>query len=106
MGAFRNTNAGLITASDVVITDRSGTITSGGTAQVLAAAAKGRTAFQIQNTSTGDLWISEVGTAAATQPSIWVPPGAFYTSPSNGAPTSAISIFGATTGQSFSAREW
>lgn len=87
-------------------TDRSGTVTSGGTQQTLMALNASRRGFEVQNQSTGDLWISELGNAAATQPSIWLPPGAYYVPPDAGVPTAAISIFGATTGQAFAAREW
>jgi anti-sigma factor ChrR (cupin superfamily) len=60
-----------------------------------------------QNNSTGDIWLSTVGTAAATQPSLWLPPGAYveYLT-TQMTPNAAVSIFGATTGQSFTAREW
>lgn len=88
------------------LTDKSGTITSGGAAQTLMASNASRRGFMIQNQSTGDLWISSLGTAAATQPSLWLPAGTYYEPPSGGVPTAAISIFGATTGQAFAAREW
>jgi len=87
-------------------TDKSGTGTSGGVAQTLAASNASRTGLWVQNQSTGDLWISSVGTAAATQPSLWLPAGAYYEFPETGVPTTAVSIFGATTGQAFAAREW
>ena len=92
--------------NDPTLTDRSGTVASGGTAQILAVINVGRIGFWVQNQSTGDLWISSVGTAAATQPSMWLPAGSYYEYPSTGIPTTAISIFGATTGQAFAAREW
>lgn len=94
------------TGNPVTYTDKSGTITSGGAAQTLMAANTSRKGFFIQNQSAGDLWISSVGTAAATQPSLWLPPGAYYEPPVTGVPTAAISIFGATAGQAFAAREW
>lgn len=87
-------------------TDKSGTVTSGGTAQVLAAANNYRRGFWIQNQSTGDLWINPTGTAAAAQPSLWLPSGSYWEAPQDGVPAGAISIFGATTGQAFAAREW
>lgn len=85
--------------------NRSGTITTGGTAQALAPAWRGRNGCLLQNLSTADLWVSEVGTAAATQPSIKVAAGAQYLCmvPASG---QALSVFGATTGQAFAAREW
>lgn len=99
-----NVVAGGISA--VTYTNRSSTVTSGGAAQVLMAANTARKGFLLQNLSTGDLWISSLGTAAASQPSLLIPAGAYYEAPASGVPTQAISIFGATTGQAFSAREW
>lgn len=85
-------------------TNRSGTITAGGTAQVLAVANLNRKGLWIQNVSDTDMWISELGTAAANQPSIKIPAGAMYEFPV--AVATDISIFCATTGKAFSAREW
>jgi hypothetical protein len=92
-------------AQAVDYANRSGTITAGGAAQALAPAWPARKGCLVQNLSTGDLWISEVGTAAAASPSIKVPAGSQYIcmSPASG---QALSIFGATTAQSFAAREW
>lgn len=87
-------------------TDRSGTIGTGGAAQTLMAFNQSRGGFWIQNQSTGDLWVSTVGTAAATQPSMRLPSGSFYESPAHSTTPQAVSIFGATTGQAFAAREW
>jgi len=87
-------------------TDRSGTITSGGVAQTLMAANTQRRGCVLQNQSTGDLWINAGGTAAATQPSVKVPPGAKYRCDPTGVQTSLHSIFGATTSQAFMAQEW
>lgn len=85
--------------------ERSGTITAGGTAQTLAAANTARRFYRVMNLSTGDLWINDKGTAAVpNQPSFKLVAGAMY-EVSSCAPTSAISIFGATTGQAFSAAE-
>ena len=88
------------------LADRSGTIALGGTAQVLMAKNGGRRGFWIQNLSAGDLYINETGAAAASAPSIRIASGALYESIRNACPQTAISIFGATTGQAFSAREW
>lgn len=86
--------------------DRSGTITEGTTAQELMPSNTGRGGFWVQNLSEDNLWLSEIGTAAASQPSLLVPPGSLYETPVTGCTLSAISIYGATTGQAFSAREW
>jgi hypothetical protein len=89
------------------LTDKSGTITLGGTAQVLMAANLSRKGWLVQNNSAGTLWINEIGgTAVQTQPSISIAAGSLYTSPTPGASNAAISIIGATTGQAFTAREW
>lgn len=84
-------------------TDRSSSITLGGTAQALAAANTARRGLTGQNISTGDLWINEIGgTAAAdTAGSYKVAAGATFTVQTN----RAISIVGATTGQKFTATE-
>jgi hypothetical protein len=87
-------------------TSISGTIAAGGTAQNAAAANSSRRGFWIQNNSAGDLWISTVATAVASQPSLKIASGALYESPPGGAGTGAISIIGATTSQAFSGREW
>lgn len=89
-----------------VVADKSGTITLGGTQQTLMAANTDRKGYLVQNVSAGDLWINDQGNAAATQPSLKLIPGAYYETPLTGAPRTAISIFGATTGQAFTAREW
>lgn len=88
------------------LTNRSGTIAVGGTAQQLMAANAVRKGFSFHNLSANDLWISDVGTAAASQPSMRIPAGSIYESPVHGVPSTAISVFGATTAQAFAAREW
>jgi len=93
----------------VTMADISGVIASGGVAQALAAAFPNRRGCVVQNLSTGDLWISDQGTAAASRPSFKVPAGAQFAcgSPASAvAPGAALSIFGATTNQAFSGREW
>ena len=92
-------------ASPSAFTERSGTVTAGGTAQTLAAANAARRFYRVMNLSTGDLWINDRGAAAvANQPAFKLVAGAMYET-SSCAPTAAISIFGATTGQAFSAAE-
>lgn len=95
----------LACAQAVTQADRSGTVATGGQAQVLAPANPQRRGCAIQNQSTGNLWISSTGTAAATQPSFLVLPGQEYLCRAP-ATDGAISIFGATTGQAYAAREW
>ncbi len=88
----------------------SGTITTGGVAQVLAPAItsqSGFSGFWVRNNSSASLWINtNNGTASAAQPSLEIVAGALYESPPNSQPVGAISIFGATTGQSFTAQRF
>ncbi len=90
----------------VVYTDRSGNLVTAGTAQELAPANPARRGFFVQNVSSADLWISSVGIARADQPALRIAPGQLYECPASGVPISAVSLFGAVQGQSFSAREW
>lgn len=85
--------------------DKSGTVTSGGVAQVLMAANDARRGWRLQNTSDTDLWWSDVGTAAAGGSSHKLGAGDMYVEDTV-VTTAAISVFGATTGKTFAAREW
>ena len=87
----------------VPYTDVSGTITTGGTAQSLASANASRKGFSIQNISTGDLWV-RAGGVAAVGVGVKVPAGALYEF--SYPPSQAISIFGAVTGQAFTAQDF
>lgn len=95
------------------LTNRSGTITAGGTAQVLAAANTARRYLMIQNASVGTLWVSLDTTAVAGSPSIALEGCNVANDGSGGSlvfegsfiPTGAISIIGATTGQAFVGKE-
>lgn len=84
-------------------TNRSGTITEGGSAQQLAAANASRKALDGQNISAGDLWINEFGGTAAVgaSGSYKVPSGYSFSIGTS----QAISIIGATSGQAFTATE-
>ena len=86
-------------------TDRSSTITTGGAAQVAMAALSTRKAYFFQNISSEIMWGSWVGTAAPSAA------GSFPIQP-NGVirstqvcETTALSIYGATTGKVFTAWE-
>jgi len=87
------------------LTDRSGSITTGGTAQTLAATNNARNYLLIQNNSSEDLWFNFAVTAVASQPSIQLPAGSTFTMENNFASGQSISIIGATTGQTFTAKE-
>jgi len=85
--------------------DRSGTITLGGTAQQLMAANPVRRGFSIQNTSAGTLYFNVTNGSASTS-SKQIAAGATYQSPTCGCTGYAISIYGATTSQTFVADEY
>ena len=109
IGAVTNATAANFKAQvqgvPVTPTDKSGTITTGGTAQVAIALNANRRGFVIQNLSAGDLWWNDVGAATAASPSFKIVAGQGYESIAGNCPTTAISIIGATTGQAFAARE-
>ena len=93
--------------SSTSLTSRSGTVTTGGVAQALASANSDRKGWFLQNVSNGDLWVNSFGgTASAAQPSLLIKAGSYYETPAGGSGAGALSIFGATTGQSFTAGEW
>ncbi len=94
-----------LNAAPVAYADRSGVVAAGGTAQTLMAANAARRGFCVQNNSNAALTISSVG-AASTSAGLILQPGQLYEPPAGGAPTAAISILGAATGQRFDAREW
>jgi hypothetical protein len=84
----------------------SGTITTGGTAQVLAAANADRRGWWLRNNSAGSLWVSDMTTAVQSQPSLEIKSGELYEAVAGGVSANALSIIGAITGQSFTARAW
>ncbi len=88
--------------------DGSGTITTGGTAQNLFAGATPAHGFSIFNCdATNDLWFSLSTTAAPnTAGSFLLAASACYEFPSAAFPFHAISIYGAVTGQQFTAIKW
>lgn len=88
------------------LTNISGTVTTGATAQNAAASNATRKGYSLQNQSSGNLWFSTLATAVQSQPSFLLAPGDFYETPPGGQGTGAISIIGATTGQAFAGREW
>lgn len=86
--------------------DISGTITTGGTAQILAAARSTRRGWWLRNNSTTSLYVSDITTAIIGAASLEIKVGELYESAYGGCSSSALSIIGATTGQSFTAREY
>ena len=97
-----------VTPAAATLTDRSGTVATGGQAQQLAAANPARKGWRLQNTSTGDLWFNDTGGVASVGGAgcFRLTSLGYYESPAGGASQTAINIFGATTAQSFSASEW
>ena len=88
-----------------VPTNCSGTITTGGTAQLLLAADATRYRILVQNLSAAPLGISFTSTTpviGSAQTFTLVSPFGQYSTPANARDTSAIYIIGATTGQVFS----
>jgi hypothetical protein len=96
----------VINAAGSAAIDGSGTIASGGVAQQLFAGLVPTNGFQIGNTSSGTLYVSDVGTASAAGSSMPIAAGAIYTTPDGYRPAGAVSIYGTSTGQSFAARRW
>lgn len=88
------------------VTDGSGTITNGGTAQQVFAANAARRYLLIQNQSTGDLWVNYKGSAAVeSQPSVLLAPNGSLSFDDSFVPNAAVSLIGATTGQAFVAEQ-
>ena len=94
-----------VQSANATPTNRSGSITTGGAAQVAMAALSTRKGYFFQNVSSEVMWGSWVGTAAPSTA------GSFLISPNgiirNTTPceTTALSIYGATTGKVFTAWE-
>lgn len=92
-------------AVDNSVTDRSGTITTGGTAQTIAAANTNRRYFEFQNLSTETMYINFGATATSESNSFRILAGAEWIPMSNFCPTGSVSILAATTGGKFVAKE-
>lgn len=96
-----------VTAGGGTLTDRSGTITSGGASQILMAANSARRYFFIYNIhASEDLWFNfTTDPAVQDQPSIRLGPGQSYENPPHFCSTEKITIIGTTTGHKFVAKE-
>lgn len=97
-----------MTTGQYARTDKSGTITSGGTAQDVFSAGQATHGFYFQNLSTVAMYIRDDGTAAsAGAGSILVAAnGGYYENPSLSTPTSKLSVFCATTASAFTCKVW
>jgi hypothetical protein len=98
------TNAVAVQPIALTATDKSGTITTGGTAQNAIAANSNRKGWMIQNISDTDMYINEAGTA--TTGKFLLKSGASAVSQGNAVTTGAISILCATTGKAFAGVEY
>ena len=86
--------------------NKSGTNTLGGTAQTLAASNAVRRGWWLRNNSTASLWVCDITTAVMDYNCLEIKTGELYESAYGGCSSNALSIIGATTGQSFTAREY
>ena len=87
--------------------DGSGTVATGGSAQTLFGGALPATGFLVQNNSSAALWISDVGAASAGGASIQLAAdGGLFVPPPGYKPAGPVSLYGSTTGQTFTARRW
>jgi hypothetical protein len=91
------------TSANGVGTQANGSITTGGTAQTALPINTNRVGFEIINTSSTTLYINISGTATIN--SLAIPPGQSYSRWVGKLFTNEISIFGATTGQTFTTLE-
>lgn len=88
------------------LTNRSGTITAGGTAQQVMAANSSRKYLLFQNVSDTAMWIDFGTTAVADSPSVLVPAsGGAVVQEGTFVSTQSVSVFCATTGKKFTAKE-
>lgn len=83
-------------------TDRSGSVTTGGTAQLIAAVNTSRRGLTFQNTSDTEMRITESGSAATATTGYLVAPGGRVNISTN----RAISMFCATAGKTYAATEF
>lgn len=105
-GTFIEGPSDRLTAQNA-LTDRSGTIITGGTSQQLAPAETYRQYLLVQNPSTasGSLWINFGVAAVQSQPSIEIPMGCCVTMENGFVSIEQVNIIGATTGMAFTAKE-
>lgn len=96
-----------ISPAQGALTDRSGTITSGGAAQNAMAANTSRKYLFILNpaTATEVLWFNLTTTATAASPSIQLAAGQSFVMEAGFVSTAAVSVIAATTGHAFTALE-
>ena len=87
--------------------DGSGTITAGGTAQLLFSGAVPVNGFSVQNNHASEtMWVNDNGTAGTNAGFQVVSGGGIYTTPVGYKPMGAVSIEAASTSHPFTARRW
>jgi len=88
-------------------TNKSGTITTGSTSQVVMNANTSRVGCEIQAIGTVDLWIAIDTPASNASGSWWLPAGSLFRCASGSAiPTGAVSVWSTTAGTPFTAKEF
>lgn len=92
------------------VQDGSGSISTGGLAQNLFGGFTPTNGYFVQNTSSGALWINDIGSAGGGDSpngsAIMLNPGVMFQTPDGYKPPGAVSIYGATNGQTFIARKY
>lgn len=96
---------GTVTPTSNTLRDGSGTITAGGTAQTLDSA-RTRNYLFIQNLSSANLYINFTSAASAGSGSILLLPNSSFSQEGSFVSSQLISIFGATTGQAFTYKDF
>lgn len=96
----------LIARAGNIPIDGGGTITTGGTSQIVFAANESRRSFEFQNTSDTVMYL-DFGQAATNTltKSYTIAAGGFYVHPSNLCYTTSITVLCATTGKTFTAKQ-
>jgi hypothetical protein len=97
----------VINTAGAAASDGSGTVATGGSAQTLFGGAAPVNGFLVQNNSSAALWVCDTGVAANGGASIQLAAnGGLFATPPGYKPAGAVSLYGATTGQIFTARRW
>lgn len=96
----------VINTAGSAATDGSGTVAVGGTAQVLFGGIVPLNGWLLANNSSSTLYVSDVGSATPGGASVPIAPGAVFATPPGYKPGGSVSLYGATSGQTFAARRW
>jgi hypothetical protein len=96
----------VVNTAGAAASDGSGTLAAGGTAQLLFGGVAPVNGYLVANSSAATLYVSDVGIATESGSSIPIAPGAVFATPSGYRPPGAVSLYGASSGQSFAARRW